>query len=142
MEDVHPQASCCAIEVVRFDRPLCDPAACGFAGDSRYVEVVYGGVLGPSATAIYRRLYWAVLAARDRSVRFDLRELALAVGVKSSIAQRSVDRLIDFRFAHVDGHELAIRKRLPPVSERMLGRLSPSVVALHRAAMRAMGGPS
>jgi len=140
VENVHVQTSFNDIHVVRVDRSLPEPGYT-FAGDSRYVEVVYVGVLGPSATVIYRHLYWTAHPAGS-PVEIDVAELARATGVKTAIARRSIRRLVDFRFAQMHGHELVLRSRIPAVSERLLCRLSPPVVAFHHASIREIGRAS
>ncbi|HTX00557.1 MAG TPA: hypothetical protein VMD59_17385 [Acidimicrobiales bacterium] len=104
-----------------------------FAGDSLYVEEVYAGVVGPSALLTYRRLL-RHLAAGEQPVVFEVAELAASIGVKRDIMLRSLERLVRFRFAHLEragGEQLAIHTRIPIVSAYHFEGLSASARAEH-----------
>jgi hypothetical protein len=99
----------------------------GFALDDPYVELVWAGVIGPSALLVLRRLpvLW-----RDREPALaDLRELGQSLGLGPSLARsgrtwRTIERLVGFGMAHwLPGDELGVRTEVAPLSGRQLARL-------------------
>src|SRR5271155_2281766 len=71
-------------------------------GDSDYVEIVYAGILGPSATLLYRQLY-RELAGISGEVEISIDELALSLGCKPTVTLKGISRLDDFHFASWTG---------------------------------------
>ena len=99
-----------------------------------YVETVWLPIIGPSSTWMLRRLaawceFWP-----DGSMVV-LAELSEALGLTWSASpgskvQHTLRRLV--RFGLADWSEvLAVATLLPPVSERQLARLSPSLIRTH-----------
>jgi hypothetical protein len=111
----------------------------GFSPMSEYVELCYLPVLGPTSTFLYRRLgTWAALEPEGFTV--DLVDLSLSVGIGSGLGRnspfaRSLGRLASFHVAEWQDQELAVRRALPPVSNRRLEKLSPSAQAAHHRMM-------
>ncbi len=107
-----------------------------FPGDSLYVEEVYAGVIGPTALVAYRRLL-RVLAESKQPVLVEVAEFAATLGVKRDIVLRSLERLVRFRFAHLDTvgaaqpSQLVIHTRIPIVSPYHFEHLSASARADH-----------
>src|SRR5271156_547750 len=111
----------------------------GFDPRSPYVERFWLGVLGPSAAWLLRRIAAAYDAAPD-GFELSLGETARALGLgdrggRNSPFLRTVNRMIQFELAQVTGPtgagELAVRRRLPPLSRRQIVRLSPDIQAAH-----------
>lgn len=124
--------------VVRLSDPVVE--AVGFPVHHAYVELLWLPVIGPSTAWLQRRLgSWA--EACPAGVTVQLAELAGWLGIgsssgASSTVQRSLRRLVRFGLASWHG-ELAVRTVVPPLSERHLHRLSPS---LHDAHDRLIAG--
>jgi len=101
----------------------------GFDPRSPYVEQFWLGLLGPSTTWLMRRLAARFDTAPDG---FDLAlgDTALALGLgdrggRNSPFLRAVNRTIQFDLAQATGPaELAVRRRIPPLSRRQILRLS------------------
>ena len=118
-------------------RALVDPVveAHGFAATSRYVETVWLGVLGPTATWTYRRL-GSLAEVRPDGATVDLVDLAQSLGLgeglgKNSLLMRALARLVNFDVARWEGDVLAVRRRLAPLPERQVSRLSASAARAH-----------
>lgn len=92
-----------------------------------YVEQFWLGVLGPTATWLLRRLvagfeYW------PEGYELDLVETAQAIGTvykpgQDSAFTRAVDRLVMFGLAQRYAGGLAVRTRVPLLTDRHLQRL-------------------
>jgi hypothetical protein len=118
-------------------RPWLDPVVDddGFDPRSRYVEVFWLGVLGPTATWLLRRL----VAGLDQSpdgFELDLHATAQAMGLsyasgRSSPFSKALQRCVMFGLAHPIDGGLAVRRRVPPISFRHLRRMPESVQAAH-----------
>jgi hypothetical protein len=106
-------------------------------GDSEYVEIVYAGILGPSATLLYRRLY-RELVGISGDVEISIHELALSLGCKPTVTLKGISRLDDFHFARWTGQVLLVNMTVRPVTPRVLARLSTSAVWFHVRTMRAL----
>ncbi len=108
----------------------------GFDPRSAYVERFWLGVLGPSTTWLLRRLATGFDEAADGFV-LPLGETARSIGLgdrggRHSPFLRSVNRMIQFDMASVVGaDELAVRRRMPQLSQRHLARLSDAQRADH-----------
>jgi len=104
-------------------------------GDGEYTEIVYSGVLGPSALLIYRRLL-RFLCVTAGPIEVDVADLATSFGLRRDTAVRSLERLVNFHFASLQGTELSVRGTVAVASPRLLERLSPSVRRYHLEALR------
>ena len=109
----------------------------GFDPQSAYVELVYGGRLGPSSLLLYRRL-GGVARACPEGATIDTADLSAGLGLghsdgRWSVLARSVGRLVHFGVARWDGDVLQIRRALPPVPPESLQRLGPTAQRVHAA---------
>jgi hypothetical protein len=110
----------------------------GFDPRSPYVERFWLGVLGPSTTWLLRRMA-AGFDSAPEGFELSLGETARALGLgdrggRNSPFLRTVNRMIQFELARVldaGAGELAVRRRLPPLSRRQTARLSPALQAAH-----------
>ena len=108
----------------------------GFDPRSRYVELFWLGVLGPTATWLIRRLV-AGLEQSPAGYELDLVATARAMGLsytagRASPFSKALQRCVMFGLAHpVDGG-MAVRRRIPPVSLRHLQRMPEQLQAAHR----------
>lgn len=117
----------------------------GFGPRSVYTECVWGGILGPTATLMYRRLgSWAEFNADG--VNVDLTDLAVSLGLGEGLGQRSLlgktlKRLVHFDVARWSGPiEVQVRTALPPLPLRHVERLSYTARRLHEEFTRRPGG--
>jgi hypothetical protein len=118
-------------------RPWLDPVVDddGFDPRSRYVEVFWLGVLGPTATWLIRRLVAGLERSPD-GYELDLHATAQAMGLsyasgRSSPFSKALQRCVMFGLAHPIDGGLAVRRRVPPISFRHLRRMPESVQAAH-----------
>jgi hypothetical protein len=118
-------------------RPWVDPVVDddGFDPRSRYVEVFWLGVLGPTATWLLRRLA-AGLERSPEGYELDLQATAQAMGLgytsgRTSPFSKALQRCVMFGLAHPIEGGLAVRRRVPPISFRHLRRMPESVQAAH-----------
>lgn len=108
-----------------------------FGVDDAYVEAVWLPVLGPASFVVWRRL--ARDAASTPGFDTSLERLAAAAGLGSSRGSqsgiaRALRRLERFGLLGPAGDNLVVvRCRLPFASAYQLGRLDPSIRAIHRA---------
>jgi hypothetical protein len=104
---------------------------------SRYVELYWLGVLGPSTTWLLRRITYG-LEVHDSGFALDLAETARSLGLggrlgHSSPFRRALRRLVAFELARPHGPEgLAVRTRVPPLPLRHLQRLPTSLQRSHQ----------
>jgi hypothetical protein len=126
---------CDALTVSPWPDDLID--SLGFDARSPYVERFWLGVLGPSTTWLLRR----VAAGFDQhpdGFELSLSQTAQALGLgdrggRNSPFLRTVNRVIQFDLARIAGPaEVAVRRKLPPLSRRQTNRLSPSLQADHQ----------
>jgi hypothetical protein len=124
-------------------RPWPDPVidAVGLDPRSAYVERFWLGILGPSTTWLLRRLA-AGLEAEPAGFSLSLPDTARALGLggdgRNSPFVRALTRSCQFELAMVPGPgELAVRRRLPPLSRRQLARLPAGVQEEHQRWQRA-----
>jgi hypothetical protein len=124
MTDSLLNASSLAVE------PWADPVIDELGHDPRspYVERFWLAILGPSTVWLLRRL--ADGLDRDPAgFTLDLQETARSIGVglrggRSSPFFRSVDRSCRFGAARFVAQDtLAVRRKLPPLTQRQVGRL-------------------
>lgn len=118
-------------------RPWVDPVVDddGFDARSRYVEMFWLSVLGPTATWLLRRLVAGLEQSPD-GYDLDLGATARAMGLsftrgRSSPFGKALERCVMFGLAHPIDGGLAVRRRIPPVSYRHLRRMPDSVQASH-----------
>lgn len=109
--------------------------AVGFAARSDYVEWFWLPVLGPSATWLLRRIDAGFDEYPDGYL-LDTRETARALGIAArddagTIFNRAVERLHSFGIAHGLGDACAVRRVLPPVSQRHLQRMPQHLRNVH-----------
>jgi len=118
-------------------RPWVDPVVDddGFDPRSRYVELFWLGVLGPTATWMIRRLV-AGLEQSPAGYELDLDSIARAMGLSYSAGRaspfsRALQRCVMFGLAHPISDGMAVRRRVPPVSTRHLQRMPLDLQATH-----------
>lgn len=123
-------------------RPWPDPVveSIGFEPRSRYVEMFWLGVLGPSATWLLRRIVDGLDSYPD-GYELDLVETALGMGLvftpgRHGPFSRALQRCVLFGIATNTGDGLAIRRRVPPLAARHLDRLPEHLRVAHREWMR------
>lgn len=102
---------------------------------SSYFEWLWLPRVGPSCAWAYRRLT-SGLATQPDGYTVSLDELAHWLGLggtgKQSPLVRSLRRLVRFGLAlQVDEHTLAVRRRVPPLTQPQLRRLSPGLQRTH-----------
>ena len=118
-------ADATALLVVPWDDPVIDQV--GYDPRAAYVERFWLGILGPSATWLLRLL----VDRLDRSpegYRLDLDECASALGLghrgAAGAFPRTVNRCCQFGAARFPGPAtFEVRRKLPPLSQRQIGRL-------------------
>ncbi len=129
--------------------PWPDVVIDGLGHDPRspYVETYWLAVLGPSTTWLLRRLAFRLEAEPD-GFSLDLAETARSLGLgarggRHSPFVRALDRCVAFELARrVDDDNLAVRRRLPPLSRRQVQHLPASLQQSHRRWQDAQLGPS
>jgi len=118
-------------------RPWIDPVVDDDGHDvrSRYVEMFWLGVLGPTATWLVRRFATGLDRSPD-GYEVDLAETAKAMGLsfsagRSSPFSKALQRCVMFGLAHPLPSGLAVRRRVPPVAYRHLRRMPEPVQRAH-----------
>jgi hypothetical protein len=123
------------LRVVPWADPVADPH--GVHPCSRYVELYWLGIIGPSTTWLLRRLSYGLEVHRD-GFDLDLSETARALGLgermgKNAPFRRALQRLCTFELARSHGPGgLAVRTAVPPLPLRHLSRLPESLQVSHR----------
>ncbi len=129
------------------DSPLTDPLRItawpdevidrlGHQPDSAYFEWLWLPRVGPSAAWAYRRLT-SGLGAQPDGYTVSLEELAHWLGLgrgtgTHSVVVRTLRRLTVFHLAiQIDGSTLGLRRRVPPLTQAQLARLSPHLQRTH-----------
>jgi hypothetical protein len=121
----------------------------GHRPGSPYVEACWLGVLGPSATLCWQRL--ARLAASRPATAIDTADLATSLGLgdrlgRNAAISRTLGRMVSFGVAVRTDETIAVRRALPDIPERMVGRLSHTARLAHQhwssAATRNSGAPA
>jgi len=120
------------LRVVAFRDPRVE--ARGHGPGSPYIEAVYVGVLGPSATWLWQRL--ARTAALTPATELDTLELSASLGLGQDLGAnapltRTINRLQHFDAARRHHDSLAVRLALPDLTPRRLARLSPTARLAH-----------
>lgn len=114
--------------------PWCDPVVDSLGHDPRssYVERFWLPILGPSTTLLLRRLA-AELDHEPDGAEVDLATTARALGLGSQGGRRSafvraLDRSAQFGLAqHLGPARLAVRRRIPPLTQRQVVRLPKAI---------------
>jgi hypothetical protein len=123
------------LRIVAWIDPVADPH--GVHPCSRYVELYWLGIIGPSTTWLLRRLSYG-LDLHPTGFDLDLKETAQSLGLgdrmgKNSPFRRALQRLCTFELARPRGPgTLAVRTRIPPLALRHLSRLPDPLRASHR----------
>lgn len=123
------------LRIVPWADPVADPH--GVDPCSRYVELYWLGVVGPSTTWLLRRLNYGLEVHGD-GYDLHLPETARSLGLgdkmgRNSPFRRALARLTTFELARAQGPgELAVRTRIPPLPLRHLSRLPESLQRSHR----------
>jgi hypothetical protein len=123
------------LRVVRWVDPIADPH--GVHPCSRYVELYWLGIIGPSTTWLLRRLSYGLEVHRD-GFDLNLSDTARSLGLgermgKNSPFRRALQRLRTFELARPHGPSaLAVRTRIPPLPLRHVRRLPDPLQASHR----------
>ena len=127
-------------------RPWPDPVldVAGVDPRSAYVERFWLGILGPSTTWLLRRIA-AGLEAEPAGFTMSLPDTARALGLggdgRSSPFVRALARSCKFQLAMVPAPgELAVRRRLPPLTRWQVQRLPEAVQAEHQRWQEAEAG--
>ena len=124
------------LRIVRWHDPVVD--AHGVPADSRYVELYWLGVIGPSSTWLLRRISYG-LEAHPEGCALDLAETAKALGLGERLStnaplRRSLQRLCTFDLARPQGPTtLAVRTTIPPLPLRYVDQLPSGLQQSHRA---------
>lgn len=130
-----PDIASPTIPIVAWEDPVID--SLGFDPRSPYVENFWLGILGPSTTLLLRRIA-AGLERHPEGFDLSLTETAAALGLggrggRNAPVMRSLARCCQFGAAVFYGNDrLAVRRRLPPLTQAQVGRLSPELRDAHR----------
>jgi hypothetical protein len=127
-------------EMVLHVRPWPDDVVdrAGYDPRSPYAEDFWLPVLGPSTLWLLRRFAAGFDYSPD-GFDLDLAETARSLGLsdradRGSPFLRALNRTVGFGMAKLTGLEgLAVRRRLPPLSHRQVGHLSPALQERHAA---------
>jgi hypothetical protein len=125
------------LRVVPWEDPVVESR--GFAVNDPYIEMFWLPVLGPTATWLYRRLVSGVLHSPS-GYTINMHELARTIGVAYTQGRhnpfvRALQRCVMFGVAeHIAVQPirtLAVRKSLPSLPQRHLGRLPNQLQIAH-----------
>lgn len=118
-------------------RPWLDPLVdeSGHDARSRYVELFWLGVLGPTGTWLLRRLV-AGLERHPAGYEIDLELTASLMGMsytagRSSPFSKALHRCTMFGLAHQTSDGIAVRRKIPMVAHRHLRRMPDAVRRAH-----------
>jgi hypothetical protein len=114
--------------------PVIDPI--GHDPRSRYVELFWLGILGPTATLLLRRLADGLEAYPD-GFELDVPDLARGLGIKLHGQRRAaflnaLERTVLFGMAQHHAHGLMVRRRIPPLSHRQVQQLPRDLAHAHQ----------
>lgn len=123
------------LTVMRWRDPVVDDLGLSVRGT--YVEVVWAGVLGPTATAALRFLAPYSSLPADQAT-LDIADLAATLGVSASVLLRALRRLTRYGFIRRSLHGLEVRALAAPVPAHYVSRLSRTARAFHAAAIAAL----
>lgn len=108
--------------------------ATGYPPGSPYIDLVWLGILGPSATWAWT--YLARIVATKSAAVVDLDDFAATLGIARGGRRMSIthtlDRLVRFGAARRVDNILAVRRRLPAVPDHQLHRLSATARTAHQ----------
>lgn len=107
-------------------------------GNSDYPELVFGGLVGPTALLTYRRLVRLVSEATE-PVDVEVSELGATLGVNRKVILRSLERLVRFRFAHLESAEFLVHTCIPVAGTCHLQRSTATVRADHYRLLQQLG---
>ncbi len=117
--------------------PWHDPAVdrIGFDPRSRYLELYWLSILGPTTTLLLRRIADGFDAFPD-GFELDVEGTAVSLGLQMSGPRRNafpkaLERSVLFGLARAHAHGLVVRRRVPPISQRHLARLPESLREAH-----------
>ncbi len=135
-EDEGTSASRVRLRIEPWHDPVIDEL--GHDPRSHYVESFWLPVLGPSTIWLLRR-FAAGFEASPEGFEIDLEETAKSLGLGATDRQgrhspfrRTLNRCVDFDMAQQRGEaNLAVRRKLPPLSRRHLVRLPETLQASH-----------
>jgi hypothetical protein len=94
----------------------------GLRAEGIYTALVWGGLIGPTATVLLRLL--VQLTTNGRVVEITVEELATTVGVSPSLALRGITRLARFGLVQQHGHTLSVRHFVDLVADGRVAKLS------------------
>lgn len=117
----------------------------GFDPRSAYVEQFWLGILGPSTVWLLRRVaqgFDNFPNGFEMPIRETAGALGLASGGKHSPFARTVIRCMQFNMAREEPFGIGVRRRLPPLTERQIGRMPASLREAHRSWLCAEDGES
>ncbi len=123
-----------AITLCSWDDPLTSGA--GYPVQSRYAELFWLPLLGPSSLLLLRRTD-QLLSVGAKPVTMDLAELAHSLGLgptgqHGSLLSRTIKRCCDFHVARLQGDStLEIKRKLAPLTDRQIGHLPDALRQLH-----------
>ena len=120
------------VTVVAWHDPVVDDLGLPVRGT--YVEVVWAGLLGPTATAALRFLAPPSSLPADQAT-LDIADLAATLGVSRSVLLRALSRLVRFGFVHRRPRVLEVRAFASPVPAHNVCGLSRTAQAFHAAAI-------
>lgn len=147
--ELRPTASPSLGDATLFVRPWVDPVVDDHGHDlrSHYVERYWLGILGPSTTWLLRRIASGFDHDPD-GFTLPLADTARALGLGIRTGRhapflRAIDRCTQFGVARRHHDTLAVRRRLPPLTQLQLARLPESLQAEHaELAARAAAPPT
>jgi hypothetical protein len=114
---------------------LAEDDVTGFDPRSAYVEQFWLGILGPSAVWLLRRVatgFDHFPNGFEMPVHGTAGALGLGVGGKHSPFNRTVTRLVQFHMARQEPYGIGVRRRIPPLNERQVGRLPAELRRAHQ----------
>jgi hypothetical protein len=106
----------------------------GFDPRSAYVEQFWLGILGPSTVWLLRRIatgFDHFPNGFEMPIGDTAGALGLAAGGRNSPFTRTLVRCIQFNMARQEPYGIGVRRLIPPLSERQVGRLPASLRAAH-----------
>jgi hypothetical protein len=119
--------------------PWHDPAVdrIGFDPRSRYLELYWLSILGPTTTLLMRRIADGFDTFPD-GFELDVEGTAVSLGLQMAGPRRhafpkALERCVLFGLARGHAHGLVVRRRVPPISQRHLARLPESLRDAHAA---------
>ncbi len=120
-----PDGAPANLTVVAWPDAIIEPR--GHKPGSPYIEAVWLGVLGPATVLCWSRLS-RIATARPGTV-IDTADLAVSLGLSKALGRnapitRTLNRMVMFGTADSLDDTLAVRRALPDVPPRMVGRLS------------------